>query len=377
MPLLAINLSDRLFLDIKDHVEKGKYQSPESFLEIAAFNQLALERGASPAELIEKGHRKIRSDDNSHAGNSAAKTETEKVPAKSGSRRQSSPLAKKAAVDDDTLLPEEIEAATKRLALIVASNGRPSPKPVKPHSKSENRVWGQVNRLFSLKLACRWLSTAAASEAKWPRYAAISDRLADDAATIGTILEQADTEANRKRDDVLATGLPRRGNSASRDRFLSQFLARITRAGDIFPGAIWQYELAVFEDSVICLTDRGQAFADLKNPLLDGDLKASFALAEEESAFLAEQILKYIAVERDDMRVILNAVAEGKVTPGDLFAAVRDKFPKDWSEVMTRTHVSGLIARLGDLRFMKRKWQGRNVNYELGDRHQVEKFLNS
>jgi hypothetical protein len=100
-------------------------------------------------------------------------------------------------------------------------------------------------------------------------------------------------------------------------------------------------------------------------------------LAEEESAFLAEQILKYVAVERDDMRMILNAVAEGNVTPGDLFAAVSSKFPNDWSEVMARTHVSGLIARLADLRLLKRNWQGRNVNYELGDRHQVERFLNS
>jgi len=377
MPLLAINISDKLFLDIKEYVEKGKYQSPESFLEIAAFNQLALERGATPAELIEKGHRKIRRDDNDPVGNGPIRTESEKALAKAVSRRQSAPIARNAPADDGTLLPEEIEAATERLALITGSNGRPSPKPAEPHSKSENRVWGQVNRLFSLKLACRWLSTVAASEGKWPRYDAISDRLADDAATIGTLLEQADTEANRKRDDLLATGLPRRGNSASRDRFLSQFLARITRAGHIFPGAIWQYELAAFEDSVICLTDRGQEFADLKNPLLDGDLKASVALAEEESAFLAEQIRMYVAVELDDMRVILNAVAEGKITPGDLFAAVSDEFPKDWSEVMTRTHVSGLIARLGDLRLLKRKWRGRNVNYELGDRHQVEKFLNN
>ena len=48
MPLLAINLSDRLFADIKEHVETGKYQSPESFLEIAAFNQLALELAVLP-----------------------------------------------------------------------------------------------------------------------------------------------------------------------------------------------------------------------------------------------------------------------------------------------------------------------------------------
>ena len=32
MPLLAINLSDKLFLAIKELVEKGNYQSPESFI---------------------------------------------------------------------------------------------------------------------------------------------------------------------------------------------------------------------------------------------------------------------------------------------------------------------------------------------------------
>ncbi|HKB03329.1 MAG TPA: hypothetical protein VKD90_13985, partial [Gemmataceae bacterium] len=56
---MAMNLSDTLFATIKELVERGKYQSPESFLEIAAFNQLALERGASPAEIIGRGHRKV------------------------------------------------------------------------------------------------------------------------------------------------------------------------------------------------------------------------------------------------------------------------------------------------------------------------------
>ncbi len=126
---------------------------------------------------------------------------------------------------------------------------------------------------------------------------------------------------------------------------------------------------------MICLTNQGQAFADLHNPLLDGALKASTALDPAESDFLAQQIRKYVPVERDDMRLILGAVIEGNVTPADLFATVRDKFPTDWSEVMVHTHVSGLIARLGDLRLLKRLWQGRNVNYELGDQKQVETFL--
>ena len=59
MPLLAINLSDTLSDQIKVLVEKGLYRSFESFLEIAAFNQLAMERGATPAEIVDQGHRKM------------------------------------------------------------------------------------------------------------------------------------------------------------------------------------------------------------------------------------------------------------------------------------------------------------------------------
>ena len=313
-----------------------------------------------------------------HAGNGQERGigADKSQPRMTATRRQAQPVAKTVPADD-AISPEEVDAAIKRLVLVERDERSPKPQPAKPHSGSEARIWGQVNRLFSLKLACRWLSSTATTEGKWPRYESISDQLAHDAAIIGTLLEQADTETNRKRDEMLATGLPRRGNSASRDRFLSQFLARITRAGAVFPGAIWQYELGTFDDSAICLTDQGQAFADLKNPVLDGDLKASTALDTAESEFLVDQILRYVPVERDDMRIILEAVAEGKVTPADLFGAVADKFPPDWSEVMARTHVSGLIARLGDLRLLKRNWQGRNVNYELGDRTLVEKILTS
>src|SRR6266508_5412691 len=58
MPLLAINLSDKTFAVIKKLIEQGKYQSLESFIEVAALNQIALERGASPSEVIARGHRK-------------------------------------------------------------------------------------------------------------------------------------------------------------------------------------------------------------------------------------------------------------------------------------------------------------------------------
>lgn len=381
MPLLAVNLSDKLFTDIKPLVEKGLYQSFESFIEIAAFNQLALERGASPSEIVETGHRRVRREP-SNNGTKPATNVTEnqngatpKTSRPSASRR---PVQVAGKIETEELnIPEEDYTATfKRLGLVKCSLNSPSlTHPDADHLAGE-RVFGQVNRLLPLKLACRWLATNAATEGKWSKYDTISDRLADDAATIGSLLERWDNETSRKRDELLATGLPRRGNSASRDRFLSQFLARVTRGGEVYPGAVCQYQLARFEDSAIVLTDRGIGFAGLENPILDKqDSKTPSTLAQAESEFLTCQVLEWVPAEREDMRVVLQAVLTGKATPTDLTKAVRSHFPADWSESVFQTHLSGLIARLGELRLVRRSWQGRNVQYEIGDQQQVESFV--
>src|SRR5438270_13908487 len=57
MPLLTFNLASRTFDDITKLVERGLYSGLDQFLEVAALNQLALERGVSPDELKAKGHR--------------------------------------------------------------------------------------------------------------------------------------------------------------------------------------------------------------------------------------------------------------------------------------------------------------------------------
>jgi hypothetical protein len=393
MPLLAINLSDTLADQIKPLVEKGLYKSFEAFLEIAAFNQLALERGATPSEIISKGHRgaKHGRDSPRENGPSApavppavaervkaapAVEQTAKGSRTAATRRAVEPVARMAPTDDGSVTDEECDAAFGRLALVARTEESPPALPPACDNLAKERVFGQVNRVLPLKLACRWLATAATAEGKWPRYQLVSDKLADDAATIGTLLERWDTENERKRDDLVATGLPRRGNSASRDRFLSQFLARVTRGGEIYPAVICQYQLARFEDSVIGLTDQGVEFAQLENPILDKrDSRATTTLTAAESGFLARHILGAVPAEREDMRLVLQTVSAGKKTPTDLAEAVRAKFPSDWSDASFQTHLSGLVARLGELRLLKRVWQGRNVNYELGDEKQIDIFL--
>ena len=220
MPLLAINLSDTLYDQIKVLVEKGLYKSLESFLEIAAFNQLAMERGATPAEIVEHGHRKMRGMDSAlendvhEVQKSKAAAETVIKASRTATIRSVvEPVARVATPDDVRVTEADYEIAFKRLALVARTDG---PKPIAPTADklSQERLFGQVNRLLPLKLACRWLVNSAVTEGRWPRYEIISDKLADDAGTIGTLLEKWDADNERKRDELLSTGLPRRGNSA-------------------------------------------------------------------------------------------------------------------------------------------------------------------
>jgi hypothetical protein len=379
VPLLAINLSEPLLNQIKELVEKSKYSSFEAFVEIAAFNQLALERGATPSEIIARGHREPKTTKD-EPGNGKAKPEVGKAAGvkTAVARRTAEPVARVAPPDESALTTDAVSAAFKRLAIIPRTPESPVPVEAVPGGASEERVFGQVNRLMPLKLACRWLANWAATEKAWPRYELVSDALADTAATVGTLLEKWDSDGERKRDELLATGLPRRGNSASRDRFLSQFVARVVRGGEVYPAVICQYRLAQFDKSVIALTPQGLAFAELENPILDKqDEKAETTLTAAESDFLANQIQAHTPAERNDMRTVLRAVREGKTTPSDLTDAVRKEFPEDWSAGSLQTHLSGTIARLSDIRLLRRAWQGRNVRYELGNTDHVNKFMAS
>src|SRR5712691_4296900 len=57
MPLLTVNIAAKTFDEISRLMARGLYSGMDQFMEVAALNQLALERGVSPEELKKKGHR--------------------------------------------------------------------------------------------------------------------------------------------------------------------------------------------------------------------------------------------------------------------------------------------------------------------------------
>jgi hypothetical protein len=375
MPVIAVNLSDKLVHDIKVLVEKGLYVDLESFVEIGAINQLALERGATPAHILEHGHRSATEPPHKVAKAAPSKPA---VPTRSAVNNKS--LAGERSVKVAALEPvTSDDAAVLFSRLAKPLNGSlPAARPMPSKPELGERIFGQVNRLFPVKFVCRWLAQNAAAKRLWPKFTAVSSSIADDAGTLGSLLDQWDQKQARERGGEMATALPRRKNNASLDRFLSQFIARITRSSDIAPGAVCQYGLARFEDASIALTEQGAAFAILDNPILDvQDDAAATTLSDPEAAFLIAHIRDWVPTEWGDMRTVLLAVKAGKATPTEVGEEVRRELPEDWSESMIQTHVSGVIARLSDIRLLRRAWQGRNVRYELGDSTQLANFLES
>lgn len=365
MPVIAVNLAPAVFTEISSLVEKGFYASPAQFLEIAAFNQVALERGTKPTDTTEEGHHERPRAPSPPSAGVRDKSKKLGRPA----RARATPLqTKTAATSTSRVSAEDLKGTLERLSL--RTHEVPTPITATPRPSGE-RVYGLVNRLFPLKLSCRWIHMANADGRRWKKHDALREGLAADAAIIGTALENLDAAAQRKRDELLATGLPRKGHVASAERFLSQYLARTTRAGEIYPGALCQFALAHFDGERLALTDRGLELARLRNRLLDGEFAtAASNLDVTECDFLIEQVRLFVPGELHDWKLLLASIDVGSATPDALLEAMKLKLPPEWTETMVRSHVSGGLARLAELGAIKRKWEGRNVTYETVERIQ-------
>lgn len=361
MPVIAVNLSQRTYADIMTLVGHGGYSGPEQFLEIAAFNQLALERGLTPEELLKTIHKPAveGSVAKTKPGKDRGHVEEKSVPVDPrrkvhGSKQR---LTGTDVSEEElrTVLSRFSTEACKKLTVACCSVGEDA---------GRERIWGQVNRLFPAKAACRWIAVAAASGNSWPELHSISEKLPADAGVLGSALEKADTENERKREEMVGTGLPRKGNLQSSDRFLSQFIARVTRANRIYPGVISQYGLACFSGNKVQLTKAGFELACLQNPILDEDFGASSrTLSEEERAFLLKHIWERVPAEKQDFAALLRSIADGNDKPDSLMSATRAKFPSTWTDVAFRTHIYGILARSAELGVLTKRWEGRTVKY--------------
>ena len=155
-------------------------------------------------------------------------------------------------------------------------------------------------------------------------------------------------------------GLPQHSDSA--ERFITQIVGRLTRSERFHPGVLFQYGLVALQDTTIALTEAGIKFVCLHNPVIDDEL-ASEALSEAERKFLVDHIFAIVTLEASDFRSIFHAIKEGRTSPDALIAASRSFLPESWTDLARRTHVYGLLARMGQLGLIGKNWEGRRVSY--------------
>lgn len=372
MPVIAVNLSQKTYADIIALVTAGAYSGPEQFLEIAAFNQLALERGLTPEELLKTIHRPASLTSPRESGSKTASTKRAfrgEPKASSVSVAEEHPL-----LSSTSRRPVVVGVDEGELRNVLSHFALQSCKDLKLDLATEStntgteRIWGQVNRLLPLKAACRWIAVTASREGHWPQMTFAIERLALDAGVLGSALERADIQNGRKREEMMGTGLPRKGNLQSSERFFSQFVGRMTRTSRTYPGVIGQYGLARVSSDCLQLTKWGYDFACIENPVLDGNLRiAARTLSEEERTFLIRQLWERVSAEKQDFISILRKISEGNSRPELLMAQTRSDFPSRWTEVALRTHIYGIVARLVELGLVTKNWEGRSVEYRIGD----------
>jgi hypothetical protein len=175
-----------------------------------------------------------------------------------------------------------------------------------------------------------------------------------------------DQNGKRRREDQLATSLPRIDNPKSTERFLTQFVARQTDAGEIHPAGIVQFALTSIKNGQLVLSNEGQELSRLQNPLIDTDSDdVEDALTAEERGLFLHQIKNYMPGEATHLHAVLQAVSGGATSPPQLTDALRTGFTARVTDAAFRSHLSGVIARAVDLRLLQRRWEGRHVFYSV------------
>jgi len=155
------------------------------------------------------------------------------------------------------------------------------------------------------------------------------------------------------------------GSTKQDERFTVQFVGSLRSKGQGLPFELGF--LAVDEDGVVSITQRGLEFTLVENPLIDKDdgWKDAVTLSSQEQALLAGAIKRNVAAEWTLMTEVLGLIKEGKNSPSEIEAHLVAQGRSATEASVTR---SGLMARMQELGVVQRLKSGRNVTYSVVDR---------
>lgn len=326
----VVNLPEYVVVKIRELLEKGEYEDFASFLLTAVENQLFLEHEDEEKLTYE--------------------------PSEETGKESMDILSSKDFTDVETI-------------------SMPSPgQYLYPNIENEEKLgplWGQINRIFPMKMGLRILANMLRSTGPYVGLQDFQQKATSVARLYGLNLRKEDKKQGRSRNSFRSTGLPiHKIEAKSKQRYKTHFLAYLRKDG-VTEGALGRLKFVNLkrepeDNELIGITREGLDFASLENPVLDNNDTGKGTLSETETEFYIKHIFHNIPGESQAIRQILNHISNGISTPKELNKRLEGDYADyGWSEDVLNTNRSGLISRLHELGLIEKIREGKEVTYAV------------
>lgn len=240
-------------------------------------------------------------------------------------------------------------------------------------------LWGQINRIFPIKLGLRTLLAFIGSN-QWVDLELFKDKAADIALRYSNMIRSYEERKEKKRDERISVGLPTgKEEFKSKMRYKSHFLAYMRKDGKL-DGAMPFLRFANVQKKekgkiLISITDAGLSFAKLDNPVIDHN-NFEISLNGKEIDFYLNHISDNVKGEFFAIKWLLNKLANGITGREEINKELKQELGEAWkdSDAVINTQRAGLMARMFELGLIGKKKEGVVVTYKISTRG--KNFLN-
>jgi hypothetical protein len=351
MMRVVVDIPDGLLAEVGEAVEVGSYEDTREFVSVALENQVELELSGT--------------------GSTGVMTIEDAVTAKKEESQQ-----------DETMPNESVLQSQASVDWLLQREDYDTVQTASPPEETrldDGPLWGQYNRIFPVKLTVRVLANQlrkrledqpkdSDDDRRWISIKQFSESAADVGREYGLKIRQEDENNSRGQGEKLSAALPIGDDpEKSKERFQTHFVGYAEQGGDLTGAAPHLLFVNIPKDSpgVIGITDAGLEFAELWNPLIDGDVGSDQPLSSDEVAFYLQHVRENLSTEFDAMLLTAEAIREGDNRPDSLSSRVAS-LNNNWSDAQSSTVRSGLVSRMYELGLVKRERVGqRGIAYRL------------
>ncbi len=230
-------------------------------------------------------------------------------------------------------------------------------------------IWGQYNKIFPIKFSLRYLAKMQSEISNNP---ILLTNFQNECSTSATKMKQQLLLNDKKYDRIwgenFSAGFPDLDpDKKSQLRFIHHFIGYANSQGDTV-GSLGDYGFAIIFEDKIYLTPSGIQFAELNNPILDGNPMGEQLLSTEEREFLIGYLKNQISRDWDGIMKIIKWISQGSNTPDSLNGKIKSlDVEGKWTDKMVNTMRTGFLGRMYDMDLIYRQKKGNKSVYFVTD----------